>query len=495
MNSFGSRRIYYDNFAEHLLNAFNPNMTYPDRVYRWRDEQWRGMMDMIADCGFNVFEFWLSPRMFCREALESDYGREYVRQIGVAAEAAHRRGVKVEMLCALVTVGKEWHSHCPNCPEEWEEVRFLWRRYAELLACVDIFCIFPGDPGCCARNGCTALTYIDRSIEISHLIKDVRPDAAFEFNTWGPPFFGWGLIEGPEGYAGEFLQEYQMTAWRFDARRCRESMEHLLRRAQDFAQPCAFAVNMGFNPDGIPRGEEDGRPWARRLAEKAEVLTWDFSLTEGENAIFPHYRFRRLFEQRRREREAGCYSGGICYTMTPLLNSLALYEAARSFVEPDADCDEVAREFYERAFGAGAGELADDLPLFEIIPDWGNHVALDLDRRACHHRMATFAEKLASWKGRLNGTFPIFPDAESHRAELEFFACLFRDLSGDAPDFDALGKAYWRHVYAIYDALPRHVDPRPWAALERLVGFFRKYGRDGGGQGGKAAPAPGEWVK
>ena len=30
---FGSRRIYYNNFASHLLNAYSPNMLYPELPY------------------------------------------------------------------------------------------------------------------------------------------------------------------------------------------------------------------------------------------------------------------------------------------------------------------------------------------------------------------------------------------------------------------------------------------------------------------------------
>lgn len=90
MSDFGARRIYYNNFTEHLLNAFNPNMTHPDLIYCWSDDQWRGMMNMIADCNFNIFEFWLTPRMFCREALESDYGKRYIHQMRVAAPVMHR---------------------------------------------------------------------------------------------------------------------------------------------------------------------------------------------------------------------------------------------------------------------------------------------------------------------------------------------------------------------------------------------------------------------
>ncbi len=491
-NVFGSRRIYYNNFVEHLLNRFNPNMTHPDAPCRWSEKDWRGIMDMVADYGFNVWEFWLAPRIFCREGLDSEYGRQYVEQLHIAADQAHKRSMKVEMLCCLVTVGTDWHSYCPNCPEEWEEVRYLWKTWAEKLDFVDIFCLFPGDPGCCSRNGCTALTYIDKSIEISHLIKGVRPEAEIDFNTWGPPVFGWGIIEGPPGWKGEFLTDEQGSAWRFDGKRCWDTMSHLVSHADDFAKPVYFSVNMGFNPDGIPTGMRDGRPWAQILAQKYPVLTWDFSLTEGENGIFPHYRFRRLFEQRKKERDVNAYSGGICYTMTPLLNCLSLYAAGRSFMDPDADCDQVAAEFYERTFGPGAGEIAGYLELFEIVPEWGNHVTIDMPREKYHRRMAELAELVKSWKGRISGTLGIYPSAEFHRAELEYFAELFRDLSGDEPDFDALRKSYWNHVYEIYDHLPRHVDSRPDMATDRLMNFFKNWEKKEPGVSNDVIP--GRWT-
>ena len=69
---FGARRIYYNNFAEHLQNAYNPNMFYPGLPYRWSDEQWRGCIDFVAACGYDTFEFWFVPRLFCRAALTAD---------------------------------------------------------------------------------------------------------------------------------------------------------------------------------------------------------------------------------------------------------------------------------------------------------------------------------------------------------------------------------------------------------------------------------------
>ena len=267
-----------------------------------------------------------------------------------------------------------------------------------------------------------------------------------------------------------------------------KSMQHLYDRLEDFPENTCFSINLGFNPDGIPEGDSDARQWAKRISGKAPVLTWDFSLTEGENGIFPHFRFQRLFEQRKREREVDAYSGGICFTMTPLLNALSLYESAHSFINPDDDYNALAKEFYEKTFGTGAGEIVEDLILFEIIPEWGNHVKLDITRQEYHRRMNRFVERVASWQGRINGSLKIYPSAEFHRSELEFFGKIFRDLSADTADFDAIRKRFYDHVYHIYDFLPAHVDSRAFHAANSLIRRFAYWDREDG------SVIPGKWV-
>ena len=472
---FGARRIYDNNFAEHLLNAYNPNMTYPGLPNRWSDDDWRACVDMVAACGFNVFEFWLVPRLFCRDGLSSDFGREYTRQMQVVIEHAHKRDLKVEAICGLATVGSDWHTLCPNVPAEWQEIQFLWDAWTRRLP-LDIVGIFPGDPGACSLNGCTALTYIDRSLDIAHLVKRNLPQAEIEFNTWGPPCFGWGNLQGPPGWKGEFIASYQHTAWTFDKHRADECMAHLIRRLPEFPANTSVSLNLGFNSDGNPDGDQDARPWAREIAKTHRVLTWDFSLTEGENAILPHYRFERLFAQRRREREAAPYSGGICFTMTPRLNQLSLFSAARSFQTPDANHRAVAREFFTRVFGpTSAVEIAELYPLFEIIPDWGHYVKIDLNRQEYHRKMTELAELLSALAGKLAPTLALHPGPEAYRQELLFFARLFAELSGPAPDYAALRARYWQRVYAICDQLPAHVDPRPHTATDRLIKHFQEW--------------------
>lgn len=470
--AFGERRIYYNNFAAHLLNAYNPNMLYPDLPCRWSDNDWGRLIDMVAGFGFTAFEFWLVPRLFCREGLSSDFGREFTRQITAVIDHAHTRGIKVILLAGLATVGSEWRTYCPNVPEEWEEVRWLWNAWTRALPRLDGVSIFPGDPGACSRNGCTAETYIDRSVEIAHLVRDNLPHAEIEFGTWGPPFFGWGIIEGPENWKGEFLPEYQGTAWRFDADRAKRSMDYLLTRLERFPDDTSVAINLGFNPDGEPVGEASAIEWAREIAEHRPIQTWDFSLTEGENAIVPHYRFARLFEKRRQERSAAPYRGGICFTMTPLLNQLSLYEAAQSFRTPDTDPDALAKAFYTDLFGPAGKEIVQYLPLFEVIQDWGNHTRVELSPEAYHRQMTALAECLRGLEGQAREDVPFHPGVDAYRRELLFFAELFAALSAPAPDYDALRRQYWERVYSIYDHLPQHVDPRPHHATDAVIQHF-----------------------
>jgi hypothetical protein len=488
MNRFGERRIYYNNFASHLLNAYNPNMLYPALPYRWSLEDWKSCLRMVSSFGFNVFEFWLVPDLFSREGLAGEAGKTFREEMNQIVDMAHDEGLKVEMMIGLATVGQDWKTLCPNDPEHWLEIQSLWDLWTTALPGLDIVGIFPGDPGGCSLNGCTALTYIDRSIDICGIIKRNLPRAEIEFGTWGPPFFAWGIIEGPRGWNNEFVQEYQHTAWRFSRERMERSMNHLLERIADFPEDTGFSVNMGFNPDCIPSGENSGIPWAREIAKTRRIQTWDFSLTEGENAILPHYRLERLFAQRRREREAAPYSGGICFTMTPALNQLSLYESAVSFINPDARPAEAAKDFYRGLFGKQGEEVVDYLSLFEVIPDWGNHSAPSLSKEEIHRKALSFVDLLVSCGASVSEDAAFFPSPDAYRRELLWYARLFAELSSPGADYDELYARYWGRVYGIYDALPEHVDPRPVNATRNLVDYFRYFGK---GKNGKTA---GKWT-
>jgi hypothetical protein len=260
----------------------------------------------------------------------------------------------------------------------------------------------------------------------------------------------------------------------------------------DFPPGTIVSQNMGFNLDGNVWGDQDARAWVRELARTNPVFSWDFSLTEGENAIVPHGRFRRLFARRREEREVGGYSGGICFTMTPRLNQPSLYAAAQSFLRPDADPLSVAADFFERLYGPQGRALAPHLPLFEIVADWGNYVRVLLTREQYHARMKELLTMLRDLRSELREDLVFHPTPAEWHEELQFFAELLADLSSPSPDFPALEKCYWQRVYAIYDHLPGHVDPRPHRATQTLVDTFRP---DRWPAAPEADSSPDEWTR
>jgi hypothetical protein len=472
---FGSRRIFYINFAEHLLNTYGPNLIHPGLPGGWQPRDWQGVFGMVAGFGATVFEFWLVPSWFSTEFLRTPAAEAITAELNEMIAAAHSAGLQVEMIAGLATSGPLWHTLCPNIPSEWSEIQFLWQEWARRLPGLDIVGVFPGDPGACSRNGCTAETYIDRSIDIAHQVRNVLPRAEVEFNTWGPPFFGWGNLQGPPDWKGEFLQDWQHTAWNFDAPRAERSMRHLVRRLPDFPERTSISLNMGFNSDGNPAGDQDARAWVREIARSRPVYSWDFSLTEGENNVIPHYRFQRLYDRRKEERACGGYSGGICFTMTPLLSQLSLFQSLHSFQDPDADFDELSRSFYQNLFGPHGSEIPAYLPLFEVIKDWGNYLEINLPRSLYHQKMLALAELIDGLRPINRGDFPFYPDPEVYRQDMLFFARLFADLSAPHPDYPALAARYWQRVYPIWDHLPVHVDPRPRFAVDRLIDFFRTF--------------------
>jgi hypothetical protein len=279
----------------------------------------------------------------------------------------------------------------------------------------------------------------------------------------------------PPDSRGEFIPEDQSSAWTFSKDRADRSMRHLLNRLKDFPPGTTVSINLGFNSDGNPQGDQDARPWAAEIAKTNPIQTWDFSLTEGENAVYPHYRFTRLFQRRREERAAAPYRGGICFTMTPLLNQLSLYEAARSFADPDGDPRAIAEEFFVMLFGEPGRNLVDGYRLFEALPDWGSYDVVQMPRAEYHTRMTQLAEALEGVKDSVNTAAVFHPDPETYRAELLFFARLFADLTAPSPDYESLEKSYWNRVYGIYDKLPEHVDPRPRSATRRLIEHFANW--------------------
>ena len=100
-------------------------------------------------------------------------------------------------------------------------------------------------------------------------------------------------------------------------------MEHLLQRLPDFPDPTSIGHQHGLQRRRQPHWRA-GRPalGQRDRQDPPRPHLGLFSLTEGENNIVPHYRFRRLFDRRREEQQAGRLPGRNLLHHDPLLNQL-----------------------------------------------------------------------------------------------------------------------------------------------------------------------------
>ncbi|MBM4039731.1 MAG: hypothetical protein FJ290_14580, partial [Planctomycetes bacterium] len=89
-------RICYLNFAEHLQNAYNPNLLFDSPVNRWSREDWERFIDMLSACRYNVFEFWLVPTLFSPEAMKGGkIQADFTETMNHVIAYAKRRGVAV----------------------------------------------------------------------------------------------------------------------------------------------------------------------------------------------------------------------------------------------------------------------------------------------------------------------------------------------------------------------------------------------------------------
>ena len=499
-------RICYVNFAEHLQNAFNPNLLFDSQVNRWSDTDWERFIDMISAFRYNVFEYWLVPTLFAPDALKGGkIPAEFAATMNRVTAYAKRRGVTVHPIFTINTVGADWHYHCPRDPAEKAELVALWDHWSRTLKGIESLGFFPGDPGGCHRNGCTAETYVDLCLELTRVVRKNNPKLQIEVGTWGEPFGGWGV-----------------KLWTGDTNRAARSMEYFLEKLPGFPKDTFTSINIGFSPDALPNSHGgDGRPYAKRAAPGHQVLTWDYSVTEGEGTVYPHCRVRRIFERRREEMAVGCYSGGIGYTMTPRLNAANIFACAEAWWNPNQNPDDVLREFGRLMFGEDNAEIGSLLEEFEVIPDWGFYPAFEYSPQRLERNMAKLQSSLRQVPASAQTRLPLATSLVEYRADLAFFADLFHQLAGSAIAFEelnALGAAagvkspvsldaalarlakaedfpqrmeveklahrlqainvrglreqYWKRVYGIYNQVARPADPRAERATDVL---FRRF--------------------
>lgn len=457
-------RSCYVNFAEHLQNSWNVNMYYPEAPNRWTSDDWASFFRMLKAFGFTCFEYWLPPTLFDPAALAN--GGIYARFGSAMREIngiAHSHGLQTKCLCIPNTIGPSRHFACPNEPEGKLLITSLWGHWMRELAGTDIVCIFPGDPGGCNRNGCTHETFVDLALELTGITLKENKSAKIEIGTWGTPFSGWGadLWEVPDWDGSwEMLidpkhgtPEVPCHIWNGRLSRAKSAMEYFIERLPEFPEDCMVAINLGFDGVGDAVLGGDARDYAREISKTRAITTWDYALAEGELVNYPHWRLPRIAARRREERAAAPYIGGMSYTMTPKLNLLSMYAAGQLFVDSSADPDRVSRDLCVQVFGEEHARLGELFEAFEVVNGWGHYPRRRWSKEVLIEKYGEIIDHLEA--ADVSGcSLPVFPDPETYRQDLIWFARKFREMAGANPDRERIRREYWAKSLAIYDVIP-----------------------------------------
>ncbi|MHB1461024.1 MAG: hypothetical protein ACYC1M_07085 [Armatimonadota bacterium] len=475
---FYTHRSCYVNFAEHLQNSWNVNMLYPQAPNRWGLEDWRQFLTMIKAFGYNCFEYWIPPTMFQEAALtgEGRYGM-FADTMRRVTELAHELGLKTKAGAIPNCLGADWYFACPNDKADHERIMKLWSHWCQQLSGTDIITIFPGDPGGCNRNGCDHETFIELALNLTEVTRKYLPDCGFELNTWGTPFSGWGSdLRHTPHWDGSWAMltssdhdtpETPCHIWNGDPERAERAMSYLLRRLPEFPQETMVAINLGFSPDCDMSMGGDARGYARAIAAIRPIVTWDYSLCEGELINYPHWRLPRMAARRREERSAAPYSGGMCYTMTPKLNLLSLYAGGQLLINPDADPDQLSRQFCADVFGAEHAELGELFEAFEVVQGWGHYPRHQWSKQQLRLKYPQIIDRLEAVKSS-SGCLPIYPAFEHYRSDLLWFARKFLTMAGDKPNRAQIEQEYWQRALNIYDVIEMSADPRAHLAAQNF---------------------------
>jgi hypothetical protein len=444
-------RIHYINFAEHLQNAYNPNVYLDTEFSQWSLGDWERYIDMISAYRYNIFEFWLLPALVNRQNKQKC--EQFINTINHVIGYAKKRGISVHPLITVNTIGSDaelhkdeqhgfystWFYACPNDPVEKKRIIDAWDFWTKSIKGNDSWLIFPGDPGGCTRNGCTKETFIDLSLELSALIRKNNPKALVEIGTWGEPFSGWGT-----------------QLWAPDSTLTKRSMEYLLQKLPKFPQGTFVSINREFNPDADADrtdGAEgwsggDGRPYAKRVAELVPVLTWDFSGSEGENSVAPRCRVRRMIETRKKELEVGCYSGGICFTMAPKLQCLSAFCSAEVWWNPHLEAEKILDNYGRFTFGDGNEKIGHLLEEFEVIPDWGYYAPFSYSPVRLRDNMNSLLRQYGQLDVKQSPRLPLSVDYAKYLKSMKYFTTLFRDLAEMSLELNVLDTAFRKTPFA-----------------------------------------------
>jgi hypothetical protein len=137
------------------------------------------------------------------------------------------------------------------------------------------------------------------------------------------------------------------------------------------------------------------------------------------------------------------------------------------FINADADPDLVSREFCAAVFGEEHAALGELFEAFEVVPGWGHYPRRKWSKDVLAVKYDEMIERLeAAETSRCS--LPLFPDPETYRQDLLWFARRFREMAGPNPDRERIRREYWAKSLAIYDAIAMSADPRAEMAAQHF---------------------------
>jgi hypothetical protein len=154
--------------------------------------------------------------------------------------------------------------------------------------------------------------------------------------------------------------------------------------------------------------------------------------------------------------------------MSPRLNLLTLYAAGQFFLDPSADPDRVSREFCAAVFGAEHAALGELFEAFEVVQGWGHYPRRQWSNEELERVFGEMLERLESADPSACA-LPLFPDPETYRQDLLWYARRFREMCGVSPDRPRIRREYWERALSIYDHIPMSADERAEASADRFA--------------------------